>query len=344
MTFRADGGSGTDARRLAAQRLSAVIRFARGRRTRTAVAIGSAAFAAVALILAVRHFVLTGWPLDGGHPLIVATVGALFVLAYGLKALGWGRLFAPSERPRPLALAAAGGGASIMGLALPGRFDEVIRIAVVRRYPACPAGVATICLSLVTLGLLDAVALFPFATASATFSGLSPPVRAGFALVGAGGLAAAAIVVALPRLTASARLGRLRLVRWLAPRATPLRPASHAWVLILASWLVRVLALVLLLETLGLGFSIPLAVMFVCAGAASAAIPFGLAGAATQVGAGATLLAVSGVEGSRALGFALAAQALIVLAGAAVFLFAVVWQTALRLRPARAVRAANASP
>ena len=298
---------------------------------RTAVAIGSAGFAAVALLLAVRHFLASGWPLDGADPLLVATVGALFVLAYGLKALGWGRLFTPRERPRPLALAAAGGGASIMGLALPGRFDEAIRIAVVRRYPACPAGVATLCLSLVTLGLLDAVALSPLATASAALPGLSPLVRAGFALVGAGGLAAAGIVVALGRVTASARLRDLRLVRWLALRVTPLRSASHAWVLILASWLVRVLALVLLLGTLGLGFSIPLAVMFVCAGAASAAIPFALAGAATQVGAGATLLAVSGVEASRALGFALAAQALIVLAGAAVFLFAVAWEAALRL-------------
>lgn len=128
---------------------------------RAVVAIGSAGFVAVALVLAVRHFVASGWPLDGGHPLLVATVGALFVVAYALKALGWGRLFAPRERPPPLALAAAGGGASIMGLALPGRLDEAIRIAIVRRYPACPAGVTTLCLSLFTLGLLDAVALSP---------------------------------------------------------------------------------------------------------------------------------------------------------------------------------------
>ena len=231
-----------------------------------------------------------------------------------------------------------------MGVAMPGRVGEVIRVAIVRRYPACPAGVTTICLSFLTLGLLDAVALSPLATASAAFPGLSPPVRAGFALVGAGGLGAAAIVVALPRLTASTRLVRLRLVRWLAPRATPLRSAMHAWVLILASWLVRVLALVLLLQTLGLGFSIPLAVMFVCAGAAAAAIPVGIAGAATQVGAGATLLVVTGVEASRAVGFALAAQALIVLAGAAVFVFAVAWQTALRFQSARGNRTADALP
>jgi uncharacterized membrane protein YbhN (UPF0104 family) len=221
-----------------------------------------------------------------------------------------------------------------MGLALPGRFDEVIRIAIVRRWPSCPAGIKTLCLSLVTLGLIDAVALSPLATASAAFPGLSPGVRAGFAIVGAGGIGAAAVVVALPRLAASARLVRLRIVRWLVPRAAPLRQALEAWALVFASWLVRVVALVLLLATLGVGFSIPLAVMFVCAGAAAAAIPFGPAGAATQVGAGTTLLAVAGVDVTHALGFALAAQALMILSGAAVFLLAVAWRTGVGVRTA----------
>jgi uncharacterized membrane protein YbhN (UPF0104 family) len=309
----------------------------RSRRGKTAVSVLSGLLAAGALLLAVRHFVREGWPLDGGDPVVIASVGVLFLVAYALKAFGWARLFRPAERPPPLALAAAGGGASVMGLALPGRFDEAIRIAIVRRYPACPACVRTLCFSLVTLGLIDAVALSPLATASAAFPGLSPTVRAGFALVGAGGLAAAAIVFFLPRLAASARLVRLRLVRWLVPRAAPLREASQAGALVLASWLVRVVALVLLLETLGIGFSIPLAIMFVCAGAASAAIPVGPAGAATQVTAGATLLAVAGVDLSHALGFALAAQALMILSGAAILLFAVVWRTALGVRAAMAV-------
>jgi uncharacterized membrane protein YbhN (UPF0104 family) len=292
----------------------------------------SALLAAGALLLAVRHFLAEGWPLTDGDPLVIVAVGALFLVAYLLKAFGWARLFRPDERPPSLALAAAGGGASIMGLALPGRFDEAIRIWIVRRYPACPACVKTLCLSLVTLGLIDAVALSPLATASAAFPGISPAVRVGFAIVGAGGIGAAAVVFFLPRLTASARLARLRIVRWLAPRAAPLREAAQAGVLVFASWLVRVAALVLLLETLGIGFSIPLAIMFVCAGAASAAIPIGPAGAATQVSAGTTLLAVAGVDLSHALGFALAAQALMILSGAAVFVFAIGWRTAMGVR------------
>jgi hypothetical protein len=108
-----------------------------------------------------------------------------------------------------------------------------------------------------------------------------------------------------------------------------------------ASWLIRALALFLLLHTLGVATSLPLAIMFLCAGAASAAIPIGPAGAATQVTAGAALLVVAGEQVSSAVGFALAAQALFVLAGGAVFLGAVAWHSALGLRATLAVRFAS---
>jgi uncharacterized membrane protein YbhN (UPF0104 family) len=267
------------------------------------------------------------------------------VLAAGFKAYGWRRLFRANERPGPLALAAAGGGASIMGVVLPGRFDEVIRIAIVRRYPGCPVGVRGLCLSLVTLGLIDTVALSPLATAAAAFPGNSPAVRAGFAVVGIGGVLAAAVILALPRLSARTRLARFRIVHWLGPRATPWREATRAWGLVLASWLIRATAIFLLLSTFGIALSFPLAIMFICAGAASAAIPIGPAGAATQVTAGTTLLVVSGVEVSHALGFALAAQALLIFSGAAIFLAAIFWRTSLyawSFRPGRAARLAHA--
>jgi uncharacterized membrane protein YbhN (UPF0104 family) len=230
-----------------------------------------------------------------------------------------------------------------MGLVFPGRFDEVIRIAIVRRYPGCPVCVRGLCLSLVTLGLIDAVALAPFALAAAAFPGISPAVRAGFAVLGAGGLGAAAVIVALPTLSSHPRLVRFRIVRWLAPRATPWREAARAWGLVLVSWIVRATAVFLLLLAFGVAHSYPLAIMFICAGAASAAFPVGPAGAATQITAGTTVLVVSGIEPSQALGFALAAQALLVLAGGAIFASAVAWRTGLyawTLRAARAPRLA----
>jgi hypothetical protein len=214
-----------------------------------------------------------------------------------------------------------------MGIVLPGRFDELVRIAIVRRFPGCPAGIKTICLSLVTLGLIDSAALAPFSIVASAWPGNSVGVRLGFAVVGAGGIAAAGIVLALPHVARSERLMRYRIVRWLAPRATPLRGATEAWALVSASWLVRATALTLLLAALGLGFSFPLAMMFLCAGAAAAALPIALGGAATQIGAGATLLVVSGISSTEALGFALAAQTLLIVSGAAVLFLAVTWRT-----------------
>jgi hypothetical protein len=319
------------------------LRIGRSRRGRLGVSLGLAILTTGILALAGRSLVDSGWPLAHGNPALVVSAGLLFVLAYGFKAYGWRRLFRTNERPGPLALAAAGGGASIMGVVLPGRFDEMIRIAIVRRYPGCPVGVRGLCLSLLTLGLIDTVALAPLATAAAAFPGNSPAVRAGFAVLGLGGVAAAAVILALPRLSARPRLARFRIIGWLAPRATPWREATRAWWLVFVSWLIRALAIFLLLSTFGIALSFPLAIMFICAGAASAAIPIGPAGAATQVTAGATLLIVSGVEVGQALGFALAAQALLIFSGAAIFLVAIAWRTSLHawsFRPGRAARLA----
>ncbi len=68
--------------------------------------------------------------------------GLLLLLAQAPKAYGWGRLFPPNERHQTLALAAGNGGAAVIGIVLPGRFDDAMRVAVVRRYPGCPAGLA----------------------------------------------------------------------------------------------------------------------------------------------------------------------------------------------------------
>ena len=212
-----------------------------------------------------------------------------------------GRLFTPDERPRPLALAAGNGGAALIGVVLPGRFDDAMRVAVVRRYPGCPAGIRVLCLSLVMLGLIDSAALAPLALWPPRFPGRRDGVRAGLAVVAVAGVAAAAVIVALPRLAASRRAARFRLGRWLSPRTTSLRRASEAWALVSACWLVRAVALFLLLGALGVGFSFPLALLFLCAGAAAAALPIGPAGAATQVGAGAAALIASGVGASQAL-------------------------------------------
>ena len=83
----------------------------------------------------------------------------------------------------------------------------------------------------------------------------------------------------------------------------------------------------MLLGALGIGYSLPLALVFLCAGAAAAALPIGPGGAATQVGAGAAALIASGVGASQALSFAVSIATLGVLTGTAVLVFAVVLQS-----------------
>jgi len=287
-------------------------------------------------VLAARHFATTSWPLANGNPAVLVAAGLLLLLAQAFKAYGWGQLFAPGERPRILTLAAGNGGAALIGVVLPGRFDDAMRVAVVRRFPGCPASVRALCLSLVMLGLIDSVALAPLALAAALFPGAGTGMRAALAVVAGAGVASAALILALPRLAASQRALRFRLGRWLGPRTTSRRAASQAWALVSACWLVRAVALFLLLGTLGVGFSFPLALLFLCAGAAAAALPVGPAGAATQVGASGAALIASGVGASQALLVAVSVGALGVLSGGAVLLFAVAWRTGLSLVPTRA--------
>ncbi|HET6915881.1 MAG TPA: lysylphosphatidylglycerol synthase domain-containing protein [Acidimicrobiales bacterium] len=312
----------------------ALARLRRSRRGRWSLAAGSGATMVVLAFLAAKHFATSPWPLSGGEPGVLVAVCLLLLLAQGFKAWGWGRLFAANERPRLLALAAGNGGAALTGVVLPGRFDDAMRIAVVRRYPGCRAGIRALCLSLVMLGLIDSVALAPLAAAAAVLGG-GIGVRAGLTVVALAGVAAACLLVALPRLAGSKRALRFRLGRWLSPRTTLRRPLSEAWALVSACWLLRALASFLLLGTLGVGFSLALALLFLCAGAAAAAVPIGPAGTATQVGAGAAALIASGVGGSQALAVTLAGGALGVLTGAAIFVAAIVWRAGVSLAAGR---------
>jgi uncharacterized membrane protein YbhN (UPF0104 family) len=313
--------------------LKALGRLRRSRGTRWTMAVGYSGLAIALAVLAARHFATGSWPLSNGHPALLAAAALLLLLAHALKAFGWARLFPAGQRPKPLALAAGNGGASLIGVVLPGRFDDAMRIAVVRRYPGCPAGVRVLALSLVMLGLIDSAALAPLALTVAVLPGVGIGVRAGLAVVALAGVGAAAVVLALPDLASSRRALRHRLGRWLSERTTSRRAASEAWLLVSACWLVRALALFILLGTLGVGYSLPVALLFLCAGAAAAALPVGPAGAATQAGAHGAALIATGVGASQALAVAVSVAALGVLCGTLILLTAITWQIGLALRP-----------
>jgi hypothetical protein len=295
------------------------------------------ALLAVAYV-SVRHFVGSGWPIHHADPVLVVGAALLFLVAAAFKAWGWQRLFQAEERPGAGALAFAGGAACVGGIALPGRVDDAIRIAVVRRFPGTKAGLGTLGLSLIVLGMLDNAALTPLASVAAAGSS-HWTTQAGFAVVAAAGVAAAAIVAFLPRIVRWRVVSRFRFGRWLAEHTHCTREAWAAWLLISASWSLRGVAVFLLLNALSMPGSFVLALAFLVACAASAALPIAPAGAATQAGAGTAILALSGVGTAHALAFSIAAQALVIVTGAAVILLVASWQLALRFsrpRPALA--------
>jgi uncharacterized membrane protein YbhN (UPF0104 family) len=291
--------------------------------------------------LSARHFMKTGWPLHKANYWLVGLAGFLFLLAYAFKAWGWQRLFHEDERPPAGALAFAGGAACVGGVALPGRLDDAVRIACVKRFPGTRAGLGTVGLSLIILGLLDNAALAPMASVAAA-DAHSWSVRAGFALVAAGGVAAAVVVAMVPKFSGMRRVMKYRIGRWLSEHTQCRKESIAALVLISISWTLRGTAVFLLLNALSMKGSYILALGFVCASAASAALPIGPAGAAMQAGAGATLLALNGVPKADAIAFSVAAQALVVVTGAAVILLVAAWQILLRLRLRRAPAASPA--
>jgi lysylphosphatidylglycerol synthase-like protein len=282
--------------------------------------------------VSVRHFVGGGWPIHHADPLLVTCAALLFLVAYVFKAWGWQRLFQESERPTADALAFAGGAACVGGIALPGRVDDAVRIAVVKRYPGTKAGIGTVGLSLLVLGMLDNAALTPMASVAAAGSS-QWTTRAGFAVVAAAGIAAAAVVAFLPRIARLPFVTRRRLGRWLAEHTHCTKEAWVAWLFISVSWSLRGFAVFLLLNALSMPGSYVLALAFLVASAASAALPIAPAGAATQAGAGAAILALGGVGTANAVAFSIAAQALVIVTGAAVMLLIASWQLALRVRP-----------
>jgi Lysylphosphatidylglycerol synthase TM region len=324
--------------------VTAVMRLLSNRKVQLVLNGGFGLVLLAVAFFSARHFVGSGWPIHHADPVLLSGAALLFLAAAAFKAWGWQRLFHVSERPSADALAFAGGAACVGGIALPGRVDDAIRIAVVKRYPGTKTGIGTLGLSLIILGMLDNAALTPLASVAAAGSS-HWTTRAGFAVVAAAGVAAAGIVAFLPRIARLSFVARWRFGRWLAQHTHCTKEAWVAWLLISVSWSLRGLAVFLLLNALSMPGSYVLALAFLVASAASAALPIAPAGAATQAGAGAAILALSGVGTAHAVAFSIAAQALVIVTGAAVMLLIASWQLSLRLRPrfTRATPAAEAA-
>src|SRR5205814_6791161 len=287
---------------------TAVLRLLSNRKVQLALNGGFGLVLLAVAFFSVRHFVGSGWPIHHADPVLVSGAALLFLAAAAFKAWGWQRLFQASERPTADALAFAGGAACVGGIALPDRVDDAIRIAIVKRYPGTKAGIGTVGLSLLVLGMLDNAALTPMASVAAAGSS-HWTTRAGFAVVAAAGIAAAAVVAFLPRIARLPFVARRRFGGWLAEHTHCTKEAWAAWLFISVSWSLRGLAVFLLLNALSMPGSYVLALAFLVASAASAALPISPAGAAAPAAPPPALLAPGRASPAPAVPLSLAPHA-----------------------------------
>jgi hypothetical protein len=282
--------------------------------------LGGLAFCLLSLggfVLVARYLSDASWPLDGAHVPLVFLAGCSYLASFGFRGFGWQRLFPSHERPDAARCLAACGAAAASGVVLPFRLDYVVKISTLRALGGVKLGLTTIAVSIVALGMVDAVAMLPLAVAALATSG--PVLRAPlivvvlFCIGCLGILTSGQRVTRLPLLGRSARLHTV--YRRVADSTRFSPPMLVAGLLLLGCWTSRALGSTLLLSALGVRFSPTLALVVLCMSAATAILPITAGGAVAGMGTTAGVLLALGVSKGGAVNFALASG--LMLTGAA---------------------------
>jgi hypothetical protein len=222
--------------------------------------LGGLAFCLLSLgacVLVARHLSSTSWPLEGAHVPLVFLAGCSYLASFGFRAFGWHQLFPSRERPDGARCLAACGAAAASGVVLPFRLDYVVKISTLRRLGGVMLGFETIAVSILALGIVDALAMLPLAVSALAMSGpvLRPPLIAVilFCIGCLGILTLGQRVVRLPLVGRSDRLNTF--YRRVADSTRFSRPTLVAGLLLLGCWTSRALGSTLLLSALGVRFS-----------------------------------------------------------------------------------------
>jgi hypothetical protein len=311
-------------------------------RRRLVAAIGLAGFTLGISVLLARRLTHTSWPLERAHMGLVSGAVALYFTSYVFRALGWQKLFPAIGRPGRGRCLTACGAAAASGMILPFRLDYVVKVFTLRRMPGVKLGLEAIVFSIISLGLVDAVAFLPLsisatATSSAGFRG--PLILVVLFGVGACGiLVAGRHLVTVPFVARRARLSRLARRVAEHPGGTT-RDAILAWLFLLGCWTTRASGSMLLLAALGAGFSPTLALVVLCLAAAASLIPVTSGGVIANVGATAAVLLALGVHRQEAINFGLASGLLLCTTAAAAAVVGLATSLALSRRPRLLARA-----
>ena len=285
-------------------------------KSRLAAGVAFAVLTVAACVLLGAKLTRSSWPLAHAHWVLVGAAAACYFASFVLRARGWHRLFPDAERPDHARCLASVGAAAASGVVLPFRLDYLIKIGTLRRLGGIRIGLEAIALSIVSLGMVDAVAMLPLsisATATST-AGFRGPLL----IVVAFGLSCFALLVAssqlvqLPLLRRSAKLRRV--VSYIEHHRAPTgrRNAVLAGGYLLGCWTTRATASALLLSALGFAFSPPTALCIICLSAAASVIPITSGGAVANVGATAGILLALGAGKDVAINFSLASGLLLI--------------------------------
>jgi len=290
-------------------------------------------------VLVARHLTDASWPLDGARVFLVFLAGGSYLASFGFRAFGWQQLFPRRERPDGARCLASCGAAAASGVVLPFRLDYVVKIFTLRRLGGVTLGLKTIGVSIVALGMVDAVAMLPLAAYALAVSG--PVLRGPMVVVVLfclGCLVILALGQRVSRLPLVGRSDRLQAVyRRVAVSTRFSRPTLVAGLLLLGCWTSRALGSALLLNGLGVRFSPTIALVVVCVSAATAILPITAGGAVAGMGTTAGVLLALGVSKNVALNFSLASGLLLTSAALTAAALGLIGSVLLTLRARRAL-------
>lgn len=306
-----------------------------------AVRSSATAFSALAVVgcfLVARRLTSTSWPLERARLDVVAVAAGAYLASFGFRAVGWQRLFPAAQRPDGSRCLAACGAAAASGAVLPFRLDYVVKVSTLRRLGGVRVGLEAIALSIVALGIVDAVAMLPLATVALITSGtlfLAPLIVVQiFCLCCLGILFAGQRLDRLPFVSRSARMTAL--CRRVGER-TFSRSTCVAGGFLLGCWLMRATGNTLLLAALGVGFSPSFALVILCLSAAASILPITAGGAVVSIGATSGVLVGLGVSGERAVNFSLSAGMLLTASALVAGLVGLIGSLILTLRRRRQI-------
>ena len=286
-----------------------------------------------AAILVGRRLTQASWPLDHAQPALAAAAALSYLASFLFRARGWHRLFPAEECPDQARCLASVGAAAASGAVLPFRLDYLVKVGVLRKLGGIRIGVGAVVLSIISLGMIDAIAMLPLSISATATSGSA--LRGPLLIVVVFGIACCTLLVVggrLIRLPLLRRSRRLCTISEHVARHTTTggrRDATVAWFYLFACWSTRAFGSAALLSALGLSFSPKTALSVICL-AAAGVVPITSGGAVVGAGATAGILLALGVGKDIAINFSLASGLLLVTSALAAALLGVLASLAIR--------------